>query len=314
MKEIFIGYNNTLNERERDSSGGIYSSIANLVLSSGGVIYAAVYNQDLMVEHKRITSLHDLHESLGSKYVTSSLGDTFKLIKTDLLNGKTILFVGTPCQCAGLRAFIGDQERLYLVDFVCHGVPGKAAWKYYLNSFKADEKVISEVNMRDKTNGWNNYGWKFVYSNGMEQFKERDSISFYIGFVNNLYLRPSCYSCHFKGLNRITDITLGDAWGVDGYYKDAYNKKGTSLIMVHSQKGKELIEQCDLSLFDASMYIDAIIRNNGCIVQSVSYNKKEEQFYEMMKQGVSFDRIISKLTKENILDKVLRKIRKNASL
>ena len=152
MEKYFACYVNS-DLREKSSSGGIYPAIADYILNINGVIYASVYNDDFSVGFRRIDNKADIAKTYGSKYVQSSLGDTFKNIKKDLGCKNTVLFCGTPCQSAGLKAYLDkekiDYSNLYTVDLFCHGVPSNKVWQKYLAQ-KADGKNLLSVNMRSK--------------------------------------------------------------------------------------------------------------------------------------------------------------------
>ena len=50
----------------------------------------------------RITNSTDLNRIQGSKYVYSYVKNTYLEVKQDLESGKQILYIGLPCQIAGL--------------------------------------------------------------------------------------------------------------------------------------------------------------------------------------------------------------------
>lgn len=271
MEKYFACYVNS-ELREKSSSGGIYPAIADYILNKNGVIYASVYNDDFSVGFRRIDNKADIAKTYGSKYVQSYLGDTFKKIKKDLECKNTVLFCGTPCQAAGLKAYLDkekiDYSNLYILDIFCHGVPSNRVWQKYLAQ-KADEKNLLFVNMRSKKSGWSYYSFSFEYlfDNEKEYIRNTDE-TYMKGFVGNLYLRPSCYSCKFKGNLSIADITLGDFWGVDRVLPNMDDNRGTSAMIVRTDKGIELLnaleKRADL-VIEETDYESMISYNNGLI-------------------------------------------------
>lgn len=296
-------YNRNDNERMKSSSGGVYVLLAKSILNEGGCIFAAFYNKELEVEHREINSINDLEASQGSKYVTSRLGDTFNTIKERIKLGKKVLFVGTPCQCAGLINFIGISENLYCVDFVCHGVPSRIAWRSYLKSLKKERQDIRFINMRNKESGWSHYqySWEFVYEDENKSFQRQQENPFMKGFISNLFLRPSCYECKFKGLERNTDITLGDYWGVWKENPELDDNKGTSLVVIRTEKGRRLFHNIADELIYKHIELENAVQYNPSIIMPALYNPKRNKVMKQISHGIDFFKVIKKnITASNI--------------
>ena len=68
------------------------------------------------------------------------------------------------------------------------------------------------------------------------------------GFLSDLYLRPSCYSCSFKAFNSGSDITIGDYWGIEYVLPQFDDDKGVSLVMINTNKGHDFIDSDNLHL------------------------------------------------------------------
>lgn len=296
--EIYACYNKDERIRRESSSGGVFALFAEEILNDGGVVFSVCYDKDFETIHKKITSMEMLRPSLGSKYIQSKLLNTFKELKNCLLSEQKVLFVGTPCQCAGLKAFLGQEfEKLWLIDLVCHGVPSKVAWRKYLKDISDED--IDTINMRDKTSGWSewNYSWSVRYKNGKNFIIPQDKVSFMQGFVRDYYLRPSCYECYFKGVNRISDITIGDYWGVWDVQPNMDDDKGTSIVIVHSDKGQNLLNQINGKLKISEADVENVIKYNPSIVESAKKTQKREKFFERIKSKESFGDIIEDLMK-----------------
>lgn len=283
--------------------------IAQQIIQSQGIVYAVCYDEKFETVHREIKTEQELLPSLGSKYIPSHLADTFVKIKKNLTSGNLVLFVGTPCQCAGLWKFLGkNYNNLICVDFVCHGVPSRVAWRKFLSEINADKSLIT-LNMRDKSSGWSKYqySWRLQYKERPAKIILQSKIPFMRGFVADIYLRPSCYKCQFKGVDRSTDITLGDYWGVWDLQADMDDNKGTSLVLIHTDKGQRLFEVIKDNIIWKEAHIHEAIRYNLSIVQSAKLTEKREKFFNALKQGKNFDNIINKLLKDNLFDNAKRK-------
>ena len=318
--ESYACYNLNNEERINSSSGGLYPLFAKRVLDDGGLVYAACYNEVLDVVHRRIDTIEDLWASQGSKYVKSSLGTVFQEIIDEISNGKKVLFVGLPCQCGGLNSLIeetnSDRSRIVLIDFICHGIPGNTAWHAYKNSMKERGKPLISVNMRDKSTGWTNgnYAWREKTSVGDTIVTPRRQVSFMKGMLANLYLRPSCFECAFKGVDRCTDITIGDYWGVWDHLPQMDDNKGTSIVLIHSENGMDLFNAIKSYIIYMDADIEKVALRNACLVESTKYNPKSKKFYKKLFQGEDFIKLVNNLTKETFPLKIKRVLKKCINL
>lgn len=255
-------------------------------------------------------SVSDIQKGCGSKYIPSDLSETFLRVNSDLENGEIVLFVGTPCQCGALLNFVGDKSSLYCIDFVCHGVPSPHAFDSYIQSQELIHGKILSVNMRDKTTGWSKYSycWKIKSKTG-EFIQKQNENAFMKGFVSNLYLRPSCSSCAFKGTNRQTDITLGDYWGAWDIQPELDDNKGTSLLLIHTEKGQELFERISDNIVKAPAPIESAVTNNPSLVASSHPSSKREKFFRLITEGEDFIKIVEELTMKSVVDRAKGKIK-----
>lgn len=314
--KAYACYNLDEEERMTSSSGGIYPLLAKQVLNDKGVVFAACYDDNLCVKHECIKDLDMLRSSQGSKYVASSLGNTFKDVISMMEKGRMVAFVGTPCQCAGLESLIkekrADRSKLLLIDFVCHGIPSRRAWEAYKESMKKKEPELATVNMRDKTSGWSrmNYSWKWRTKDGAEVVEPERNVPYMKGMLANLYIRPSCSYCSFKGFNRCTDITLGDCWGVWNFLPEMDDNRGTSLILLHTDRGTEYFKRIQNFIRKLEIDINSAVKYNPCLVQSTPFNAKRKEFFERIKKGEDFEKVVNDLTKINVLEKTKRKIKR----
>ena len=304
--------------RLNSSSGGIFSLIASEIIKDGGICFGAAHTSDFKsVEHICIHSLEELAALRGSKYVQSKIGNTYSQTREFLERGKKVLFSGTPCQISGLYAFLNKEyDNLYTCDFICHGVPSPLVWEKYLDlREKVSESKTEKIIFRNKKYGWKTYSIQFIFQNGIERIQSVGKDLYLRGFLSDLYLRPSCYSCNFKGTNRISDITLADFWGVEKVCPEMYDNKGTSLLFLNSVKGKALFNLISDNTINKEVDLNAAISFNSAAVKSVSMPKKRSGFFAEL-NSVPTERIFNKYCKptakerlRKMLGRILRKMK-----
>lgn len=266
----------------KSSSGGIFFYIASWFIKTNGIVYGAAINKlNGHVFHRRITSTNDLELIMRSKYVESDIDGIPELIKKDLVDGNKVLFSGTPCQVAiivrELKKDNVDTSKLLLIDLICHGTPAKKYWEYYL---KNKSKPPYTINFRDKKTGWD------TFSISINDYTKKASDDEYLRlFLDNYILLDRCYNCRFKGENRFSDITLGDAWGIERYASHFKNKeKGVSLILIRSNKFKikEVINSLNPIQVD---YIESTYISNPCYFKSVLEPKDKKEVLQKFLNG-----------------------------
>ena len=205
----------------------------------------------------RADSEYERNKMRGSKYVQSIMGECYSKIKHDLNEGRDVMFTGTPCQIAGVISYLQNynisMERLYTVDIICHGVASPQIWKDNIRDSVFKEKA-QKIHFRDKTRmGWHSH--EESYDTGRKKI-------YYHAYTNMFYLhyilRPSCYHCGFCSTNRISDITIGDCWGIEKKMPDRDTNRGESIVLVNTQKGKNLYEQMKMKGQFDSVVIELI--------------------------------------------------------
>lgn len=233
--------------RLASTSGGVFTALCIWVLQRGGVVFGAAYDDLFQVQHIFAESEEDLAQLRGAKYAQSDIGYSFRRVRRALEDGRYVLFSGTPCQTAGLLTYLGKEyEKLILVDVICHGVPSPAVWQEYLryrSRTDAQGSGLAAVYLRSKETGWPNYSVHITYANGTEYRAPHTADPYMRAFVGNLCLRTACYECQFKGIDRTSDFTLGDYWGVWDQLPAFNDGKGTSLVLLHSEKAARIWEE-----------------------------------------------------------------------
>ena len=264
------------------SSGGIFSALSEIVLKSGGIVFGAGFDKNWRVEHTCAKNFDELENLRGSKYVQSKIGDVYKKVQ-DALKSTNVLFSGVPCQCAGLKHFLGrDYENLLTVEIICHGVPSPALWENYIDELGYAHE-ITNVNFRSKRHGWSS---RFDVN-----FADKEPLV--IPTTKNLYgklflsgisERPSCNACKFKFPNGQSDLTLGDAWGVKDFLPEMYDSRGVSIVFVHTDKGKNFFEQASLKTQEIK-FADAVKKNPRFLSPTIADPRRRKFFAALAKNA-----------------------------
>lgn len=250
-----------LSEVETSRSGAAFIAMSDWILEHDGVVFGVGYDKHFSVRHKRAIDKISRNEFKGSKYAQSNMLGIYEDVRKDLRQGQFVLFSGTPCQTAALRAFIPKvlQEKLILVDIICHGVSSPAIWEDYLRYLeKKVGRSILGVDFRDKAIfGWSGlHKESFVFDDGVKR-------TFQYTYYNDVLIRPSCNVCPYSNLNRPSDITIGDFWGWEKACP-TFNAddKGCSLVLVNSEKGQELFNKAVDRLNIIEVPLDMCIQPN----------------------------------------------------
>lgn len=270
--------------RRESSSGGVFTLLAEDVLSRGGVVFGAAVTEQLQVAHVPVQSVEELHRLRSSKYVRSRLGDSYAQVEEYLRAGRAVLFTGTPCQIAGLKAYLKkDYVNLLCQDLVCHGAPEASVWEKYVHyrQKQAGAKATG-VNFRDKTTGWESYSVKMTFENGSEYRSIYWDDPYMQAFLKDLTLGNSCYRCAFKGVQRQGDITLADFWGVREIDRQMYDGKGTSAVLVHTEKGKELLDRVAHRLLLKPLDIEKAAACNPSMLCPATKPEARDAFFQAL--------------------------------
>lgn len=270
--EVFAAVYQDRTVLEESSSGGVFTSLARAVLDKGGAVFGAAWTDDLGLEHICVQTEHDLKKLRGSKYVQSDTKKTFQQVRQMLKAGRPVCYCGTPCQIAGLKAFLGkDDENLLTVDIICHGVPSIRMLRDDLKAVAGDRyDQISDVRFRDKRRGWTVKGSVIT---GDKRIKYDPGTSpYYFFFLKGEIYRESCYNCRFPQENRQGDITLGDYWGIRSelirQLGDVNPDKGISCVLVNTPKGRKWFDAAASSLSVAPSSRANAEKRNGQLTHS----------------------------------------------
>lgn len=291
----------------QSSSGGAFTALAEYFLNNKGIVYGVSLDKELQASYKRVSTLDELVKLKGSKYVEPEVNNIFNSVIEDLALNKEVLFSGTPCVISGLLSVLQFNNintiNLVTCDILCHGVNSPEIYNDYLLYLK--DKFDFDNNkgytFRDKIKGWRTHGDNFFDSNGKLHF----SNYFITIFLKDLILRDSCYDCKYTNLDRITDITIGDFWGIEKVLPELDDNKGSSILLLNTNKGKALFKK--ISGFKASK-----ISINECmqpvLIRPTTKNSNYDSFWEYYKNN-EFSKVINKYGKKSFIYKSKRKVK-----
>lgn len=238
-----------LDIRMESRSGGVFTAISDKIINDGGVVYGCVLNEKFEAEHIRVETQEERNKMRGSKYIQSNLKDTFKQVKQDLKNGRKVLFSGTSCQIAGLKAFLQKDYSVQLlcVDIICHSVPSSLVWKKYLEwQEQSNNGKVVAVDFRNKKDfGWSGYIETLTMKKtDGSTFKINSEVFKYL-FSGHRISRPCCSKCPYKDIIHPADITIGDYWGIDKAAPGFNDNKGVSIVLINNEYGKKFFAKLE---------------------------------------------------------------------
>lgn len=260
--------------RCRSASGGAATALIANFLERGGHVCSCVFENGAF-NFRIVSKPQDAHVFAGSKYVKSDPRNVFKDVRKLLITGERVLFVGLPCQVAGLKNYVNNHKNLYTIDLVCHGSPSPVLLEMYLHELKLSLKDIDQIAFRKK----NKFG---IYINGKRLMPVTDAYT--NAFLASIDYTENCYSCRFAASARCSDITLGDAWECSKEEK----AKGISLILCQNEKGLELLKGAQLQLRNADSK-SALACNHQLVHPSV-WHPGRDNFFAALTRGKSFRR------------------------
>lgn len=299
-----------MDERLASSSGGIFGLLACDVLAAGGIVCGAAWDEGCKrVLHVLVDDEAGLDAVMRSKYVQSSVGRVvYEGVRKALRDGRRVLFSGTACQVAGMRAYLGklaDSDGFLAVDVICHGAPSPLLWeKWAEHKERAAGTALRAVNMRSKTTGWLSYSASYAYAHDAEKdgapaspATPSDSCVFgddwYMkSFLSNASLRPSCFQCPVKRSCR-SDITLGDFWGIQSAHPEVDYEGGVSAVLCNTAKGSAAIERLKPEIEWGASSLEKVLPGNPSLVRSVAPYCRRSDFMADLKDGVCLDKMMA---------------------
>lgn len=287
--------------RLKSSSGAFFWILTEYVISQNGVVFGAKLDADLHVVHGYAETLSDCTAFIGSKYMQSNIGNAFLDAREFLNNGRLVLFSGTGCQISGLRNFLKKRyNNLICQDIACHGVTSELLFDNYREYLeKKYGTEITCINFRDKSSGWKGYSVRADFRNNYHYIKNAEDDLFMRAYRSKYYLRPSCYECKFRGIDRASDFTLADFWGVDRLMPEIDDDCGTSLVFIHSDKGRQIFEKINDKIISKMVDVQNAVEENPSLIVSFERPKSRGKFIDSVKK-TGINKAVRKYCKKKI--------------
>lgn len=318
----YAAWHNNTEIRSSSSSGGAAMAMYETILEDGGVVFGTKFDEKLNLEIQCATTIEEAHQFKSSKYVHASVANSYKEVKEYLNEGRKVLYISVPCQIAGLKGYLKkDYDNLITVDLICHGAVPHGYLLDHINYMKKQKQIdVDNVSFRGE------HDFKLgLYHNGEGRvFVDRFLDPYFTGFLSGLFYRPNCYSCNYACDERVSDITIGDFWGLGKKETCSYGMgNGVSVLLPVTEKGKSFVEKLNEKMFvDERPAIEAIDGNTQLRHPSEKHEKYDEFRRLYLKDG--FESAAGYCTKEQIekfkkdnrltfsklVRKVLRKIKR----
>lgn len=299
--------------RMQSTSGGIFTLLATAIINKGGVVFGACFNEKFGVYHTYSETIEELAKYRSSKYLQSDIGLSYRKVKEFLDLDRYVLFTGTPCQIEGLQTFLGKEyKKLYLQDIICHGVPSPLVWEKYKEYRESkNSSTLDKMSFRSKEKtSWGSYNVNMKFKNGSEYDINHNDDVYMKAFLKHLSLRESCTDCKFKKNNRLSDITLADFWGIQNVKPEMNDGKGTSLVIVNSKKGQELMKLIEDYIICEEVDFNKAISGNPSYNTVSKANENSSKFFEEL-DNCNFEELVNKyVPKDKIIIKIKKKIKK----
>ncbi len=285
-QKYYVGWLQDEQELLTCSSGGAFRGLAKAVLQQGGYVYGTQFTRE---KGAHVAGYNDerIIRFSGSKYVKSAMQSALGDIRRHIEEGTPVLFCGTPCQCAAVRKFVGETDRLYLVDIICHGTPHPHVLEAYLQHLERKRgAAVTDIQFRNKEGGWEAGQLVVTFADG-STFREPfhpDKNPYAKVFYSNIALTPACNGCRYNTLQRSGDLTIGDFWGHRSHPEVDIQPQGTSVVLVNTAKGEALLQAAAPAFAAKPVPRDTAIANNPPLYQHTHIHPLTESFCKAVKR------------------------------
>lgn len=283
---------------KNSASGGVFAAITEQIIKEGGIVCGAAFQDDWSVHHIIIDNVNQIYKLQGSKYTQSNIDNTYTEVKKVLLQGKKVLYSGTPCQIAGLYGYLGKHDdNLMTIDIVCHGVPNNRMFQDYIKQLEANENgKVRQFTFRDKTIGWGKNGSVNIKADNKNYKKKLwESASSYLYYFSKGWIqREGCYQCKYACSNRPADLTVGDYWGIEKVHSDYLGKKGwdeskgISLVIANTEIGLNLLQKVEKYVELRPSSFEKASMKNSQLNHPVAKGKRERMIQKYVEGGWKF--------------------------
>ena len=294
----YQGWSTDQEIRKASSSGGLASAISKSFILGGGAVCSCAFSKGKFV-FEIADSVEQAQRFAGSKYVKSTPAMIYGEISDRLKKGQKILFIGLPCQVAGVKNYIPDmlKEHLYTIDLICHGTPSPAVLQRFIRDHGHDMEKLESLKFR------NGSSMGLYANNGMRFSMNGTKDRYLISFLNAVNYTDNCYQCQYATEKRVSDITLGDSWGSE-LGDEIW--KGISLILVQSEKGKEILDATNAQLFDVDL--EKAKQQNGQLVHPSAVPNSRREFFNELGRNKKYDHCVLKMFPKQCIKEMVKGI------
>lgn len=301
-------YLKDISERKKSTSGGIFPALANYFLENNGLVCGCIWDNEMKAIHILTDNKKDIEKMRGSKYLQSDINSVAKEIKKEI-DKRKILFVGTPCQIAAIKLYIGDHNNLFTCGLICEGVGSYKIWKKYVDILekKYNSKMIN-ASFRNKQVGWDCPVARYEFENNKQRTTLSYEFDLYVrGYLQALYYRNSCNTCQYKANGHNSDILIGDLWGATKSQLIESKYTGISALILNTNKGEQLFKEVENQFEYSPIDSEEVIKYNPMLMKSKEKNMKREVFFEQIDCMNIIDNI-NRNTKTNIILRYIKEI------
>ena len=281
-KDAYAVFAKNEQDRFRSASGGIFYQMAEWMIEHNGYVCGSIWNKKWEATHIVTNNMEDIVKMQGSKYVESNLNNCYQQIMKLIKEGKKVLFSGTPCQVAGIKSLLGENQNLFTCSIICEGVPSTKVWKKYVKNLeKKQNSKLQYVNFKYKGKaGWLHPNSRYIFENNKKIEKIAYEEDLYgLGFVKNLFNRNSCQHCQYKACNSKADIIIGDLWGTDYDLLKKSKNKGLSVLIKMNSKFDNILNDLQEKIFFKKILTTDAIKSNYTLMNCAKQNENRKKFF-----------------------------------
>ncbi len=286
--EVWVGRHVSDEVLLNSSSGGVYTAIYKTLLSEHYIFYGVRWDENFKVIHDSANTEEECKRFRKSKYVLSDTNHVFSRVEDNLRRNEKVCFSGTPCQCAALISFLETKkvsmDALIVVDIICHGAPNQYIFDRYIEEMIGSNEDFCSYSFRFKNKipycgKINSRSAELKSPQGESVILDATNDPFLRGYYGRLFYRPSCGSCAFARPQRVSDITIGDAWHIEEVYPEWQSLEGVSLMLLNTEKGKCLFEKLRHQMDLRKMSIEWAVKTNAQLREPTQMHKSREKFF-----------------------------------
>lgn len=295
------------------SSGGAFTAITQAVFErhEDCVVFGVAWDPHLHAVMKSAKTIEEVKEFQKSKYVQCDTRDCYVQVRNYLKEGRYVVFSGTPCQNAAMISFLQGKkpDNLLLIDIICHGVPNQKIFDQYIREKEAVIGKIRKYEFRNKSP----YGGKVDSTTAKLTTEEKEYIysieedAYLNAYYKRLNYRPSCKTCQYAQIERVSDITIGDAWKIERLYPDIDPNVGASIVLANTKKGQDVV---DLLTTHEKRPVseEYLMCSNEALVRPTVFHKNRDKFFKLLKKSKNFTESSFRATKPTIFKEILYRV------